>query len=203
MQAGTMAAGNYRGIFQATAGFVTAPKRKIILTGYRASGKSTIGRVLAARLKVAFIDMDEVLTARHGEIRELVRERGWDYFRAREAELLAELVGCRAAVISTGGGAVLHQEVWRQLKETGLVVWLAVDPATIGERLAADALSASQRPSLTGGDIQEEAARVLAEREPLYRAGAHLVVDATRPVAAVVKVIEKALAAGAGVCEFP
>jgi shikimate kinase len=172
---------------------VTEQKPKIILTGYRATGKSTVGRVLAARLKVAFIDMDEILVARHGEIRELVRERGWDYFRAREEELLAELVSCRAAVISTGGGAVLHQAVWQQLKETGLVVWLAVDPATISRRLAADAASAGQRPSLTGGDIQEEAARVLAEREPLYRAGAHLVVDATRPVAAVVAAIEKAL----------
>jgi shikimate kinase len=188
-----MTAASDPGTFQTTAGVVTEQKPKIILTGYRATGKSTVGRVLAARLKVAFIDMDEILVARHGEIRELVRERGWDYFRAREEELLAELVGCRAAVISTGGGAVLHQAVWQQLKETGLVVWLAVDPATISRRLAADAASAGQRPSLTGGDIQEEAARVLAEREPLYRAGAHLVVDATRPVAAVVAAIEKAL----------
>ncbi|MDF1578792.1 MAG: shikimate kinase, partial [Desulfobulbales bacterium] len=63
-------------------------QKKIILTGYRATGKSSVGRVLAERLKLDFIDMDEVLAARHGEISEVVRERGWNYFRTREKELL-------------------------------------------------------------------------------------------------------------------
>ncbi|MCK4837290.1 MAG: shikimate kinase AroL [Desulfobulbaceae bacterium] len=172
---------------------MTAQKRKIILSGYRATGKSTVGRVLAERLDVSFIDMDEVLVARHGEIRDVVKERGWDYFRAREKELLEELVASREAVISTGGGAVLHKDVWRELKKTGLVVWLSADLATICRRLEADSVSDSQRPSLTGSDIKAEAAKVLADREPLYREGAHLMVDATRPVEEVVGEIEKAL----------
>ncbi|MEN8134118.1 MAG: shikimate kinase AroL [Thermodesulfobacteriota bacterium] len=172
-------------------------KRKIILIGYRATGKSTVGRLLAERLDITFIDMDEVLVARHGEIRDLVKERGWDYFRARERELLEELVTSREAVISTGGGAVLHHDVWQELKETGLVIWLSVDLATICRRLGADSASDSQRPSLTGGDIKAEVAKVLAEREHLYREGSHLVVDATRPVVEVVAEIEKALAWGA------
>ncbi|MFN2366109.1 MAG: shikimate kinase [Desulfurivibrionaceae bacterium] len=176
---------------------MTEHQKKIILTGYRATGKSSVGRLLAERLQVGFIDMDEVLTARHGEISELVRERGWAYFRAREKELLEELVARREAVISTGGGAVLHREVWQKLKETGLVVWLNADPETIGARLAADAVSDSQRPSLTGSDIKAEAAKVLAEREPLYREGSHLRVDATRPLAEVVEKIEQALREGA------
>lgn len=168
-------------------------QKKIILTGYRATGKTTVGRVLAKRLDLGFIDMDEVLAARYGEISDLVRERGWDYFRAREKELLQELVAIREVVISTGGGAVLHQEVWSELKKTGLVVWLSADPETIGRRLAGDAVSDSQRPSLTGGDIKAEAVKVLAEREPLYRAGSHLEIDSTRPLAEVVAEIEKAL----------
>jgi shikimate kinase len=172
---------------------VTEHRRKIILIGYRATGKSTIGRVLAERLGVAFIDMDEVLVARYGEISDLVRERGWEYFRAKEKELLAELIPRRGVVISTGGGAVLHQDVWPELKETGLVVWLTADPATIQARLAGDPVSAGQRPSLTGGDIKIEAAKVLAERAPLYLAGSHLQVDSTRPVAEVVAEIEAAL----------
>lgn len=173
---------------------MTEQKRKIILTGYRACGKSSVGRVLAEHLNVGFLDMDEVLVARYGEISELVRERGWDYFRAREKELLEELVASREVVVSTGGGAVLHQEVWRRLKESGLVVWLTADLETIARRLEADAGSDRQRPSLTGGDIKAEAAKVLAEREPLYRAGSHLTIDSTRPLADVVAEIEKTLA---------
>lgn len=176
---------------------MTKQKRKIILTGYRATGKSTIGRLLAERLDVTFIDMDEVLVARHGEISDLVKERGWDYFRTREKELLEELVASREAVISTGGGAVLHKNVWQELKETGLVVWLSADLETICRRLDADAVSDSQRPSLTGSDIKAEAAKVLAEREPLYREGSHLIIDSTRPVAEVVAEIEQALEKGA------
>jgi shikimate kinase len=183
--------------FQTADKSVTEQKRKIILTGYRATGKSTIGRLLAERLDVTFIDMDEVLVARHGEISDLVKERGWDYFRAREKELLKELVASREAVISTGGGAVLHRDVWRELKETGLVVWLSADMETICRRLDADAVSDSQRPSLTGSDIKDEAAKVLVEREPFYREGSHLMVDATRPVEDVVTEIEKALGKGA------
>ena len=172
---------------------VTMQVRKIILTGYRATGKSTVGRLLAERLDLAFIDMDEVLVARHGEVRDLVRERGWDYFRAREKELLEELTASNEVVISTGGGAVLHQDVWRELKKTGLVVWLTADLETICDRLDADSVSASQRPSLTGSDIKDEAGKVLAEREPLYREGSHLIIDATRPVVEVIAEIEAAL----------
>jgi len=168
-------------------------KRKIILVGYRATGKSTVGKLLAERLSLGFIDMDEVLVARYGEISQLVRERGWDYFRAREKELLEELVGSREVVISTGGGAILHRDVWHKLQKTGLVVWLTADPETICRRLAADAVSDSQRPSLTGSDIKSEAAKVLAEREPLYREGSHLEIDSTRPLTEVVAEIEKAL----------
>ena len=168
--------------------------RKVVLTGYRATGKSIVGRLLARQLDVAFIDMDEVLKARYGEISEMVREKGWDYFRAREKELLTELVATNNAVIATGGGAIMHQEEWQALKDTGLVVWLTSDPQTICDRLTADPLSDSQRPSLTGEDIRVETARVLEEREPLYRQGSHLEIDSTRPASEVAAEIEKALA---------
>ncbi len=173
---------------------MTPQRRKIILTGYRATGKSVVGRSLAERLEVSFIDMDEVLVARHGEISEMVKERGWDYFRTREKELLIELAAAREVVISAGGGAVMHRQEWQALKDTGLVVWLTADLETICRRLGADPLSDSQRPSLTGEDIRTEAARVLAEREPLYRQGSHLEIDSTRPVPEVVAEIEKVLA---------
>ena len=149
--------------------------------------------MLAEKLDVSFIDMDDVLVARHGEISDLVKEKGWDYFRAREKELLEELVATREAVISTGGGAVMHRDIWQELKETGLVVWLTSDLDNICRRLGEDPASNVQRPSLTGKDIRSEAETILAEREPLYREGSHLEVDSNRPLDEVVADIEEHL----------
>ncbi|NTV13560.1 MAG: shikimate kinase [Desulfobulbaceae bacterium] len=171
--------------------------RKIILVGFRATGKSSVGRLLAAHLGVDFLDMDQVLTARHGEISRMVAEHGWEWFRTREKELLRELIDQKEGVIATGGGAVLHQELWPALRATGLVVWLTSTLELICQRLTLDPVSGSQRPSLTGGDIRAETATVLAEREPLYRAAAHLSVDSNRPVAEVAGEIEAILLQGA------
>ena len=164
---------------------MTKSSRKIILIGFRATGKSSVGRLLAEHLGVEFLDMDQLLTARHGEISQVVAAQGWDFFRAREKELLRELIDLKEGVIATGGGAVLHQELWPAMRETGLVVWLTSTLELICQRLTLDPVSGSQRPSLTGGDIRAETAAVLAEREPLYRAAAHLAVDSNRPVAEV------------------
>jgi len=172
------------------------PRHKIILTGYRATGKSSVGPLLAQRLGLDFLDMDGLIEERAGcRIRELVASRGWDHFRALERDLLAELVSRGNAVISTGGGAILHQGVWPQLAQTGLVVWLAADIDTICRRLQGDGKSSSQRPSLTGADIYTEVALVLAEREPLYAKGSHLTIDTSaKSVAEIVARIEEALA---------
>jgi shikimate kinase len=153
-------------------------ERNIILTGFRASGKSLIGARLARRLGFDFLDMDRLIEERQEcTIRDLVAARGWPFFRALERELLAELAGRTRMVIATGGGAILHQEAWSRLQATGLVVWLTADRETICRRLAADARTGEQRPSLAGRELEAEIDSVLAEREPLYRQGSHLVVD--------------------------
>ena len=170
--------------------------RKIILVGFRATGKSSVGRLLAAHLGVEFLDMDQVLTARYGEISRIVAEQGWDFFRAREKELLREVIDRQEGVIATGGGAVLHRELWPPMRASGLVIWLTSTLELICRRLGSDPVSGSQRPSLTGDDIRAETAAVLAEREPLYRAAAHLAVDSNRPVPEVVAEIEALLAQG-------
>ena len=154
---------------------------KIILTGYRACGKSVVGRLLAARLQFDFLDMDKEIEARTGSsISEMVAAHGWPYFRERERQLLAELVDHDRLVIATGGGAIMHEDVWQRLQQTGLVVWLQADIDTIAARLAGDAVSEGQRPSLTGGSIAQEIEKVLAERLPLYEKGSHLAVDTGR-----------------------
>jgi len=160
-------------------------QRKIILIGYRGTGKSTVGRAVAQKLGLPFLDMDQALEEEAGcTIGEMVAAAGWDVFREREHRLLAALAERPAMVLATGGGAVLHQELWPRLKAENLVVWLTADTATIGRRLGSDAKSTAQRPSLTGQDIRTEIAAVLAEREPLYRQSATLAIDTTTtPVA--------------------
>ncbi len=151
---------------------------RIILIGYRATGKTSVGQRLAKRLGLCFLDLDQELEKRQGQsIAEMVAARGWPYFRALEKALLLELATGSGLVISTGGGAILHQDIWPQVKASGLVVWLTADRETIHQRLTGDARTARQRPALTAGDPWAEITTVLAEREPLYRAGCHLAVD--------------------------
>jgi shikimate kinase len=154
--------------------------RNLVLIGGRACGKTSVGKVLAQALERPFVDLDEVLVAQAGcSIAELVAASGWPEFRRREKELVAHYAGLAGQVLAPGGGVVLDPENVRNLREHGLVIWLLADPATLGERLKRDQGSQEFRPSLTGADPVAEMARVLAEREPLYRAAAHMIIDVT------------------------
>jgi len=147
----------------------------IILTGFRATGKTSVGRILAARLQWTFLDMDELLCQRlGGPIADIVARHGWAFFRQAEGQLLRELAAMRATVLATGGGAIEHQREWQELRQSGLVVWLDADLATIRQRLGDDPKSGQQRPSLTGQAIQDEVEALLERRRPLYAAGSDL-----------------------------
>jgi len=159
---------------------------RVVLTGCRASGKTTVGRRLAELLGWEFVDTDAVIKAAHGDIAALVAREGWPRFRAIERELLFSLAGSGEKVIATGGGAVMHQDAWEELRQNALVVWLRAGIDTVRARLAADPASKGQRPSLTGADPIAEIAAVMAEREPLYRQGSDLTLDAARPVEEIV-----------------
>jgi shikimate kinase len=154
--------------------------RNLVLIGGRACGKTSVGKALALALERPFVDLDEVLVAQAGcSIAELVSASGWPEFRRREKELVAHYAGLSGQVLAPGGGVVLDPENVSNLREHGLVIWLTADPAILGQRLRGDQGSQEFRPSLTGDDPVAEMARVLAEREPLYRAAAHLVIDTT------------------------
>jgi len=149
-----------------------------VLIGGRACGKTSVGKALAQALKRPFVDLDEVLVAQAGcSIAELVAAAGWPEFRRREKALVEQYANLTGQVLAPGGGVVLDPENVKDLRKHGLVIWLMADPATLGQRLRADQGSQEFRPSLTGADPVAEMAKVLAEREPLYRAAAHLIID--------------------------
>ena len=155
----------------------------IILIGYRATGKSTMGVHLAAALGFTFIDTDQVIEQQETQsIRDIVAQHGWDYFRKKEKETLLQLATKTNHVIATGGGAVLHQDIWPFIKQNNLVIWLKADIKTICIRLVNDTYSEDQRPSLTGADIQKEVSTVLISRTPIYQKSCHLTLDATETV---------------------
>ena len=175
---------------------MTKDKKKVILTGYRATGKSTVGRILADKLGWLFMDTDREIEKREGcSIAQMVAEQGWDFFRGLERDILLELVPVQNIVIACGGGAILHKDAWETLKAVSLVVWLTADPETICQRLAADSRTADQRPALTDSDIFNEVREVLAQRQPLYRQGSHLEIATTIPAAEIADQIAAELAA--------
>lgn len=153
-------------------------KEIIFLIGFRAVGKTTVGRQLADRLGFSFLDTDILICEKKGAtVNDIVQAEGWDEFRHCEQEVLQGLGEQRRCVIATGGGAILHRHLWPLLKEHGPVVWLTADPDILCQRILADSASNGLRPSLSGIGVCEEVREILALREPLYRETADIIVD--------------------------
>ncbi len=167
----------------------------IFLIGFRGTGKTTIGGLLAEKLGYTFIDTDSRICQKKGSsIKTIVENEGWDGFRRCEEEVLRELTDATGSVVATGGGAVLHRQVWQELKRNGIIVWLMADDSILLQRIKADVSTQENRPSLSGRGIAEEMMDILKEREPLYRAIAHFAVDTGKVgvAEAVEKIREKA-----------
>ncbi|MHB8809036.1 MAG: shikimate kinase [Desulfobulbaceae bacterium] len=176
------------------------PWDRIILTGFRGTGKSAVGRKIAERTGFIFIDTDDTLEEELGcSVCDFVKRAGWPAFREQERLLLARLAGVRQAVIATGGGAIMHQTEWQELRKNSRVIWLRATAATIRQRLDQDCETATQRPSLTGCDPLAEIESVLAEREPLYRTGSDMSIDTDdRSEDEIVVLIHELLMRGSG-----
>ena len=151
-----------------------APARHVVLVGPMGSGKSTLGRGLAAWLGLAFVDVDARIVAAAGcDIPSLFANEGEAGFRKRETQALAEALAGEAAVIATGGGAVLADANRTAMREAGHVVYLQVDAATQLARLTGD----TARPLLATADRAQRLADLQTIREPLYREVAHHIFD--------------------------
>ncbi|HMP90014.1 MAG TPA: shikimate kinase [Kiritimatiellia bacterium] len=142
-------------------------ERNIILVGFMGTGKSSAGRLIAERLGLEFIDMDDEITRREGcSIPDIFRDRGEPAFRAIERDLVVELSNRTGLVISTGGGIVLNPDNILDFSRKGLVVCLQASPETVLRRVEKD----QNRPLLQGGDRMAKINELLAKRKTLYDA---------------------------------
>jgi shikimate kinase len=150
----------------------------IVLIGYRCSGKTSVGREVAARLGMAFYDTDALIQEENNRtIQEIVADGGWPAFRAEEKKVIARLALQDRCVIALGGGSVLDRENIEVMRVNGLIVWLKADIQTILDRMGNDAVTAAQRPPLLGQDSIRETTLVLEQRTPIYDAAADLTID--------------------------
>ena len=146
----------------------------VYLVGMMGAGKSTVGRLLARRLKLRFLDSDHEIEARCGVKIPLIFEiEGEPGFRARESQVIAELTALEGVVLATGGGAVLAPENRQRLAASGTVVYLRAKPEDLFERVRHD----RNRPLLATGDPLRRLRELHAERDPLYRELADIVVE--------------------------
>jgi shikimate kinase len=150
----------------------------LYLIGYRCTGKSSVGNLLATTLGRSFVDTDSMIVAENGmSIRQMVNSRGWGAFRKLEHAVLQRVGIVDRQVVATGGGIVLDRANIELMKGRGRVVWLRATADTIKIRMAQDQASEGFRPALTVSDSISEIEETLAERQPLYQRAMDFAVD--------------------------
>ena len=143
------------------------PVERVVMLGYMASGKSTVGAAVARRLEWGFLDFDVEIERREGvTVPDLVAEHGIERLRELEAALTHEVAGARHLVLAPGGGWITRPELLALLGPGTLAVWLRVSPEETAHRLMADTI---ERPFRDRDDPVTPIARMITDREPLYR----------------------------------
>jgi shikimate kinase len=141
-------------------------KRLVVLVGMMGAGKSTIGRRLAARLRVPFLDADtEIEAAARMSIPEIFEMHGEPHFRDGEARVIARLLESGPAVLATGGGSFMREETRRRIADKAISIWLKADADIILRRVKRRA----DRPLLQTADPEATVTRLMTERDPFYR----------------------------------
>jgi shikimate kinase len=141
--------------------------RSVVLVGMMGAGKSTIGRRLAARLRLPFLDADNEIEAAHAglTIPEIFSTYGEPYFRDGEARVIARILDHGPAVLATGGGAVMREETRDRIRDKAVSIWLKADAEVIMRRVKRRA----DRPLLHTPDPAATVSRLLEQREPVYQ----------------------------------
>jgi len=142
---------------------------RIYLVGYRCTGKTTVGRLLARDLEWAFCGMDRMIEDHAGtSIESIFEKEGEETFRRLEEEMLTRCSSVPEAVVSTGGGVVTRPDNRDILNETGRVIWLRAGVETIRDRMRSDMEEGKNRPPIRGSSAVAEVKDLLDERRPLY-----------------------------------
>ena len=163
----------------------------IVLCGFMGCGKSTVGRQLADRLGLTFVDMDTYIEQADGRtVSTIFADEGEEYFRRLEHHACRALSDKRDLVIATGGGAVLREENVEALRRGGVLIWLKVDADCVLERLKDD----TSRPLLQRPDKERAVRELLEFRAPFY-AVADITVDANAKASTVITRILDAISA--------
>jgi shikimate kinase len=140
--------------------------RSVVLVGMMGAGKSTIGRRLAARLRLPFLDADIEIEAAAGmPIPDIFETHGEPHFRDGEARVIARLLDGGPAVLATGGGAFMREETRELIRDKAISIWLKADADIIMKRVKRRA----DRPLLQTSDPAATIGRLIEEREPVYR----------------------------------
>ncbi len=159
---------------------------QIYFIGYRASGKTTVGKNLAKMLNYKFLDTDqEIVWQSQLEIADIVKKYGWDFFRKKEKAIINSINPADNLIISLGGGAIIDSDNARTIKQNGTVIFLKTSPNIIKKRLLTDANTKKNRPSLSGADTQNslhnntinEVDKILAKREPIYNNISNIIIN--------------------------
>jgi shikimate kinase len=147
----------------------------LVLIGYRGTGKSTVARLLAKKLAMEVVSLDEeIVRQERCPIPEIVAAHGWLHFRDVETAVTKRFAQRDNIIIDAGGGVILRPENVEALRRSGRLFWLRASVSAIVARIE----GGTQRPALTAGKtFTEEVEDVMRERTPLYQAAAHHEVD--------------------------
>jgi shikimate kinase len=140
--------------------------RNIVLVGFMGTGKSVAGKILARKLGRDFLELDEIIEKREGvSIKEIFEKKGEPYFRQLEKEAVREASKKKGIVISAGGGVIVDQENFRNLKKGGMIICLEASPDLILKRTK----NKTCRPLLNVPDPKKKIEELLEKRAPYYR----------------------------------
>jgi shikimate kinase len=135
-----------------------------------------------------FVDTDDLIESKEGQISDIVKSRGWDYFRAMEKRIIEEISKEEDLVIALGGGAVLDPENIVNLKRNGFIIWLKADREVLQKRMEEDLQTFGSRPTLTGKGTIAELEEVMTTREPFYERASEIQMDtSTLDIEAVIE----------------
>lgn len=167
------------------------PANVIALLGLRGAGKTTVGRRLAKRRRVPFVELDRrIEKAAELSLGELFSLHGEDYYRRLEREVLQEVLGEGPMVLATGGGIVASPDTFAMLRRSAVTVWLRAQPEDHWNRVVRQG---DRRPMADHPQAMADLRALLTTREPLYSMADHVVDTSALPVAKVVDAITQAL----------